>query len=230
MKSAVDHSVGRRNKPVDWLQALQPLFGKYGGKRHPLASRNTYQLVVTVILSARAADIRINELAPAFFVTYPSIKALAAAEPEDLHPMLSSVPGFVKKSRWLVSLARTVGDDGNIPKTLEGLIALPGIGRKSANVIISGSGGPMEGVIVDLHVLRVAPRLGIARGSDPLEIEQQLMKKLPQENWRELGLSLTHLGREICRPTDPLCRECPVSAACGYYRKQNVRSARLEES
>ncbi len=208
------------SKENDWLEALIPLFKKYHGKKHPLNYNTTYQLVVAVILSAQDSDKHINSLAPAFFKEFPSLNVLAKATPHSLYPFIGSVRNFVNKATWLISLAQTVKDDKNIPKTLEGLTALSGIGRKSANVIISETGGTMEGVIVDLHVLRVAPRLGIAQGTNPVKIEKQLMEKIPQQYWRELGMSLTFLGREICRPTDPKCPECPVNNACEYYKGQ----------
>jgi len=176
--------------------------------------------MVMVVLSARDSDKNINALAPALFQKYPSVKALAAAKPEYLHPYIGKITNFVNKALWLTTLAKMIGDDKKIPVTLEELIALPGIGRKSANVIISESGGEMEGVIVDLHVLRVAPRLGIATGTKPEKIEQQLMEAVPQKRWRELGMGLTFLGREICRPTNPHCPDCPVNAVCEYYAKQ----------
>ena len=209
----------KSRKNTDWLDSLEPLFTKYAGRKHPLQHNNRYQLLVMVILSARDSDRNINALAPALFQKYPSIKALATAKPEDLYPFIK-VTNFANKAKWLVSLAQTVGDDKKIPTTLEGLTALPGIGRKSANVIISESGGTMEGVIVDLHVVRDAPRIGIAQGTNPEKIEKQLMEKIPQKYWRQLGMSLTFLGREICRPTNPKCPECPVNGVCEYYRKQ----------
>jgi endonuclease-3 len=211
-------STGKSKPPADWLQALKPLFKKYAGRKHPLQYKSRYQLAVMVILSAQDSDKHINELAPALFKKYPTVKELSRAKPEDLYPFISSVRNFMNKAKWLVELAETVHDDKNIPLTLEGLTALSGIGRKSANVIISESGGDMEGVIVDLHVLRVAPRIGIAKGTRPEKIEQQLMEAIPQKHWRELGMSLTFLGREICRPTNPKCPECPVNPACEYYK------------
>ena len=205
-------------RQIDWLKALAPLFKKYAGRKHPLQHKNRFQLVVMVILSARDSDRNINALAPALFQKYPSIKAMAAAKAEDLYPYIGKVVNFVNKAKWLVTLAQTVGNDINIPTTLEGLTALPGIGRKSANVIISESGDEMEGVIVDLHVLRDVPRIGIAAGTSPEKIEKQLMEKIPQKYWRELGMSLTYLGREICRPTNPKCPECPINPVCEYYK------------
>ena len=208
----------KTSKERDWVEALKPLFKKYKGKKHPLDYNNTYQLVVAVILSAQDSDKHINALAPAFFKEFPSLKVLAKATPESLYPLIGSVRNFANKATWLISLAQTVKDDKNIPTTLEELTTLSGIGRKSANVIISESGGTMEGVIVDLHVLRVAPRLGIAEGTNPVKIEKQLKEKVPQQYWKDLGMSLTFLGREICRPTNPKCPECPVNNACEYYK------------
>ena len=207
-------------KQIDWLEALKPLFKMYKGRKHPLEHKSTYQLVVMVILSARDSDRNINKIAPALFKHYPSMKELSKATPEDLHAYIGSVTNFVNKSQWLVELSKTVKEDKNIPTTLEGLVALKGIGRKSANVIISETGGEMEGVIVDLHVLRDAPRIGIAKGTNPEKIEKQLMEAIPQKYWRELGMSLTFLGREICRPTNPHCPECPVNKVCEYYQEK----------
>src|SRR5208283_4508682 len=150
---------GQTSKERDWVEVLKPLFKKYKGKKHPLDYKNLYQLVGAVILSAQDSDKHINALSPEFFKKFPSLKVLAKATPESLYPLIGSIRNFANKATWLISLAQTVKDDKNIPTTLEELTALSGIGRKSANVIIGESGGRMEGVLVDLHVLRVAPRL-----------------------------------------------------------------------
>lgn len=209
----------RSQKNVDWLSALQPLFTKYKGRKHPLDYHNRYELIVLVILSSQMTDDRINALAPAFFGRYPTLKSLAAAQPEDFYDIIRSVRGSKKKARWLVDIAKSVGDDEKIPRTMDTLTALAGIGRKSANVIIRESGGKAEGIIVDLHVLRVVPRLGITREEKPEKIEQKLMEVLPQELWNDAGMSFSFLGRELCRPTDPRCEECPLNPVCAYYRK-----------
>jgi len=106
---------------------------------------------------------------------------------------------------------------------MEELTALPGIGRKSANVIMRESDIPAEGVIVDLHVVRVAPRLGIASGTDPKKIEKQIMDEIPSNDWGEIGMAMSFLGREICRPTNPKCLECPMNTVCEYYKENNMR-------
>jgi endonuclease-3 len=206
-----------QSKVTDWVKALKLLFEKYGNRKHPLLYKNKCQLVVMVVLSARDSDKHINALAPALFKAFPSMKDLSKAEPEDLYPYIDTVTNFSNKAKWIVSIAKIVREDNNIPTTLDELTKLPGIGRKSANVIISESGGKAEGVIVDLHVLRVAPRIGIATGTKPEKIEQQIMEKVPQQYWRQAGMGISFLGREVCRPTNPRCGECVVNSVCEYY-------------
>lgn len=203
----------------NWLKYLEPLLKQYGKRKHPLDYKNRYQLLVMVILSAQDSDKHINELAASFFEAYPSIKSLAKATPEDLYRYLGSVRNFGNKSGWLVKLAQIIGEDKKIPQTLDDLIKLPGIGRKSANVIIRESGGKAEGVIVDLHVLRVAPRIGFATGTQPEKIEKQIMAIVPQERWNEVGMAISFLGREICRPSNPKCDICLMNKVCKYYKE-----------
>jgi endonuclease-3 len=208
---------------TNWTEHFAPLFQKYGKRRHPLDYRNRYQLVVMVVLSAQDSDRHINELAPAFFGAYPTMNALSKATEEDLHQYIGSVRNFGNKAKWLVKMAQMVGEDENIPRNMDGLTKLPGLGRKSANVIIRESGDEAEGVIVDLHVLRVAPRLGIVAREEnpkPEKIEKQLMAIFSQETWNEAGMSISFLGREICRPTDPKCGICEVNSVCLYFGEQ----------
>lgn len=195
---------------------------KYGKKKHPLDYQNLYQLIVTVVLSARATDKYINQVSPALFQAFPAFDTLKNADEETLYRYIKGIPGFRHKAKWLLGLAQKIRDESDIKLTMEGLTSLPGIGRKSANVIMREAGEKPEGVIVDLHVVRVAPRLGIAKGNDPVKIEQQLMKKLPRQYWGA-GLAISFLGREICRPTNPKCEECPVNADCAYYRKRRKK-------
>jgi endonuclease-3 len=200
---------------IDWPEAIKPLIKKYKGKKHPLDYENTYQLLVGVVLSAQDSDRHINQLAPKLFEAYPNMEALSHATPETLFPFIGSVRNYANKTKWLISLAQKIQNDENIPLTLDGLTELPGIGRKSANVIKREAGAPAEGVVVDLHVVRVAPRLGIATGSDPKKIEKQIMETLPQKEW-DAGMAMSFLGREICRPT-PKCEICLMKPVCAYY-------------
>jgi endonuclease III len=204
---------------INWQKEIQPLIKKYKGKPHPLEyNKNIYQLVVMVVLAAQDSDRNINKIAPAFFKEFPDMKALSTAEPESLYPFVSKVRNFRNKVKWLLDMASALKKDSNIPNTLEGLTALSGIGRKSANVILHETGMKAEGIIVDLHVVRVAPRLAIAIGSDPKKLEKQIMEQIDQKDWGELGMAISFLGREICRPKNPKCEECLMNKVCVYYK------------
>ncbi|PWU00230.1 MAG: DNA lyase [Bacteroidetes bacterium] len=202
---------------TDWSEAIKPLLRKYKNHKHPLEYKNIYQLVVMVVLSSRDTDVHINELSKEFFKKFPDMKALSKATVETLKPYIGKVRSFFQKSGWLIKMAGDIKTDANIPLSMEGLTNLPGIGRKSANVILREAGKPAEGIVVDIHVLRVAPRLGIASGTDAGKIEEQLMKKLPQKEW-DAGMAMSFLGREICRPK-PLCEICLMNKVCAYYKK-----------
>jgi endonuclease III len=207
-------------KNTDWHEAMKPLLKKYKGKAHPLESKNLYQLVIMVILSAQDSDKHINQVAVEFFKAFPDMKSLARADAETLYKYIGKVRNFGNKTKWLMELAQKIRDDKNIPLTMDELTALPGIGRKSANVIMREAGVKAEGVIVDLHVVRVAPRIGIATGTDPKKIEKQIMEAIPQKDWGEIGMAISFLGREICRPTNPHHAECPVKESCDYFKSQ----------
>ena len=202
---------------TNWSVAIRPLLRKYKGKKHPLEYRNLYQLIVMVVISAQSTDKVVNEKAPGLFKAYPDMTALAKATPEELFPYLQGIRNFAHKANWITKIAREIKTDAHIPLTLEKLITLPGIGRKSANVILREAGRPPEGIIVDLHVMRVAPRLGIANGKDPQEMEAQLMEELPKKEW-DAGMAMSFLGREICRPK-PECPRCLMNPVCTYFKE-----------
>jgi len=170
-----------------------------------------------VILSAQDSDKHINELAPAFFEAYPSVNSLAKASAEELHRHISTVRNFGNKANWLVKLSQMVEDDARMPTTMAELTRLPGIGRKSANVNIRESGNAAERVIVDLHVVRVAPRIGIALGTQPEKIEKQIMTTVPRQRRNDVGMAISFLGREVCRPTHPKCDSCIMSTVCHFH-------------
>ena len=201
---------------VDWPKAIQPLLKKYKSTKHPLEYKNIYQLLVMVVLSAQDSDRNINKIAPALFEAFPDMKSLSKAREETLFPFISKVRNFANKAKWLVEIAGTVKVDKNIPLTHDGLTVLKGIGSKSANVVLREAGKPAEGVIVDLHVVRVAPRLGIAIGTDPKKIEKQIKEILPQKYW-DAGMAMSFHGREICRP-QPKCEICFMKKVCAYYK------------
>jgi endonuclease III len=202
---------------INWVKAIQPLLKAYEGKKHPLEYGNTYHLLVMVILAGQDSDRNINKIAPEFFKEFPDMASLSKQTPESVMQKISKVRNFRNKSNWLVKIAKQVKDDSNIPLTLDQLVQLPGIGRKSANVILRESGKPAEGIMVDLHTVRVAPRLGIVDSGDPKQIEQELMTILPQKYW-DAGMAMSFHGREICRPK-PLCEVCFMKDVCAYYNE-----------
>lgn len=206
---------------VNWQKEVQPLLTKYRGKKHPLNYRSNYELLVMIILAAQATDELINQLAPDFFKAFPDIKTLSRAEAETVYPYIRKVRNYVNKTRWLLQLARTIQEDKNIPQTLSALTELPGIGRKSAHVFMRETGLKSEGIIIDLHVLRVVPRIGLTNATDPSKMEKQLMNLIDQKDWGEIGMSLSFLGREVCRPTNPACSVCVMKKVCVYFQKLN---------
>jgi len=201
----------------NWENDLKPILKKYKGKKHPLEYENTYQLLVMVVLSAQDSDANINNIAPALFEKFPTLKSLSKTDSETFIPYVSKVRNHATKTGWLLEIAKTIEIDKDIPLTMNGLTALKGLGRKSANVILRETNQQAEGIICDLHVIRVAPRIGIVQESkDGNKVEKQLMEALPKKIWSEIGMAISFLGREICRPT-PKCEECPLTYCCQYY-------------
>ncbi len=201
----------------NWETKLEPILSKYKGRRHPLDYKNTYQLMVMVILSAQDSDANINKIAPALFERYPTLKSLSETDPETFIPYISKVRNYPTKAQWLLEIAKTIKNDKDIPLNMKELTALKGIGRKSANVILRETHQPAEGIIADLHVIRVAPRIGIIKESkDGIKAEKELMQVLPKNIWSEIGMAISFLGRETCRPK-PKCEECLIVDSCNYF-------------
>ncbi|WP_310378542.1 endonuclease III [Flavobacterium sp.] len=202
----------------NWKVILTPILEKYNQREHPLEAKNTYQLLVMVVLSAQDSDANINKIAPALFENFSNIESLALSNLEALIPYVSKVRNFGTKASWLLEIAKTIKNDENIPLTMDSLTALKGIGRKSANVIMRESDVSAEGIIADLHVIRVAPRIGlIPETLDGIKAEKQLMQLLPKEIWGEIGMAISFLGKEICRPK-PNCEACVMNRNCSYYK------------
>ncbi|MBZ4034997.1 endonuclease III [Flavobacterium sp. 17A] len=202
---------------TNWEEKLNPILKKYKGKKHPLDYHNTYQLLVMVILSAQDSDANINTISPLLFQKYPTLNSLTKTDFETLVPYISKVRNHATKAKWILEIADTIKHDKDIPLTMSGLVALKGIGRKSANVILRETNKPAEGIIADLHVIRVAPRIGIIKESkDGNKVEKDLMQALPKNIWSEIGMAISFLGRETCRPK-PKCSECLLTDICLYY-------------
>jgi endonuclease-3 len=191
--------------------------------------KNAYQLLVATILSAQSTDRRVNLVTPALFKKYPSAKALAKASPEDLEPQILSTGFFRQKSKALVGMATALvaEHDGEVPADMDALIKLPGVGRKTANVVLGHALG-VPGLPVDRHVLRVSNRIGIAEGDDPAVVEQQLCAAMPKERWTRTSDTLILHGRRVCKPK-PLCDTCVVQSDCDYFNTV-VSASRVSRS
>ena len=177
-----------------------------------------FELLVATILSAQSTDARVNMVTPALFTRYRDARALAKATAAELEPQIHSTGFFRAKSKSLIGMAQALVKDhgGSVPATMEALIELPGVGRKTANVVLGHALG-VPGLPVDRHVLRVANRIGIAESDDPVVVEQQLCAAMPPERWTRTSDALILHGRRICRPK-PLCDQCAVCNDCYYVR------------
>jgi endonuclease-3 len=203
-------------------------------KQHPNADtelhyRNAFELLAATILSAQSTDERVNMVTPALFERYPDARALAQANAAQLEPLILSTGFFRQKAKSLIGMATTlVGEHGGeVPADMEKLTALPGVGRKTANVVLGHALG-VPGLPVDRHVLRVSNRIGIASGDDPVKVESQLCERLPPKMWTLASdVQILH-GRRICRPK-PLCERCAVRRDCDYYRAVGPAKAGPDE-
>jgi len=198
------------------LEYIRRLEETYPDAKCSLDHRNPYELLVATILSAQCTDARVNMVTPDLFARFPDAASLAEAEQEDLENRIKSTGFFRNKSKSLLGMARAVVDKhrGAIPSTMDELTKLPGVGRKTANVILGNAFGMNEGVVVDTHVTRVAFRLGLTRETDAVKIEQDLMKLVPRDKWTQFSHLLIFHGRSICVARRPLCESCPLWDLC----------------
>lgn len=205
---------------IDGLEQQHP------GADTELHYRSPFELLVATMLSAQSTDQRVNLVTPALFGRYPDARALAATTPEELEPQVHSTGFFRAKSKALVGMARALvaTHEGEVPADMDALTALPGVGRKTANVVLGHALG-VPGLPVDRHVLRVANRIGIAEGEDPDLVERQLCAAVPAERWTLTSDLLILHGRRVCKPK-PLCDRCAVREECDYARALEQERAR----
>jgi endonuclease-3 len=196
------------------------LRGEHPDARCALDHGDAYQLTVATILSAQCTDQRVNQVTPALFRRYPDTAALASADPRELEELIRSTGFFRSKTRNLIGMATAVEErhGGSIPRTMDELTALPGVGRKTANVILGNAFGVDEGIVVDTHVARLANRLAFTRHRDPVRIERDLMDLVPRERWTLLAHLLIFHGRATCVARKPRCESCAVSSLCPSAR------------
>jgi endonuclease-3 len=204
--------------PAATRAILQKLYLQHPDADTELDYTTPFELLVATILSAQSTDAGVNRVTPALFKRYPNAKTLASAMAAELEPMIHATGFFRSKAKSLMGMAAALLErhEGEVPKTMDELVELPGVGRKTANVVLGHALG-VPGLPVDRHVLRVSNRIGIAEGEDPVLVEQQLTKKLPPEEWIKASDTLILHGRRVCKPK-PLCDICNVREDCDYYR------------
>jgi endonuclease-3 len=197
-------------------QVVRGLAKAYPDATCALTHQNAYQLIVATILSAQCTDERVNMVTPTLFAKYPDVRALAAADQSELEAMIRSTGFFRAKSTSLRGMAKAVVEDfgREIPRTLDELVTLPGVGRKTANVVLGTVWGIATGIVVDTHVKRITNLLGLTKSTNPEQIEQDLMQLVPQSEWVDFSHRLIHHGRRICIARRPRCPECPLLGCC----------------
>jgi endonuclease III len=211
---------------TDTRQILDKLESQHPDADTELHYSNPFELLVATILSAQSTDQRVNLVTPALFRRYKNARALARATSAALEPQIHSTGFFRAKSKALIGMAQALVKDhgGTVPARMEALIELPGVGRKTANVVLGHALG-VPGLPVDRHVLRVANRIGIVESDDPEVVEQQLCNALPPERWTRTSDTLILHGRRICRPK-PSCDLCAVRDDCDYFQNVVLRAER----
>lgn len=182
---------------------------------------NAYELLVATILSAQCTDERVNQVTSTLYRKYPNAEAFAYANPTELEQEIRPTGFFRNKTKSIMGASKLIVEefDGKVPKTMEELLILPGVARKTANVVLGTAFGIASGVVVDTHVQRLAERLDLSKNTDPKKIENDLMKIIPQEKWIIFSHQLIWHGRRVCRARYPICAECNLYRLCYYPHK-----------
>ncbi|MCK8517435.1 endonuclease III [Methanoculleus sp. 7T] len=191
-----------------------------GGRRHFIEFENPFEALILTILSAQTTDRAVNAVRDDLFSRYPTPEALAGAEPEEVEPIIKSIGFHHAKARYIVGTARKLVSEfgGEVPRTMEELRSLPGVGRKTANIVLSHAFGINVGIAVDTHVRRVSKRIGFTESTNPDVIERDLMALFPEEVWQDINYLLIRHGREICMAQNPKHEVCFIADLCRYYR------------
>lgn len=202
--------------PAPFEETFRKLREAHPDAHCELDHENPFQLLVATVLSAQSTDVMVNQVTPALFARWPDAAALAATEPEEVEQVINRLGMYRQKAKNLVGLARglVTNHGGAVPRSLSELVALPGVGRKTANVVLGVAFGAPEGVVVDTHVQRITQRLGWSSETTPDKIEQDLMKLVPREQWDLVSHVLIFHGRRICAARKPACVSCPVNREC----------------
>ena len=203
------------------MEIVHKLRRIYPRAKCTLEFKNPFQLLVSTILSAQSTDAKVNEVAKVLYRSYPGPLELSAAKPAEIEKLIRSTGYFRNKAKLIqgASVALLERHAGEVPSTMVELIALPGVGRKTANVVLANAFGVASGVVVDTHVARLAQRLGLTRHDDPPKIEADLMKLIPEKEWTKFAHRMILHGREVCLAKTPRCGDCLINEFCPSARR-----------
>lgn len=201
-------------------EVIKRLEKEYSNARIALNFRNPYELLIATILSAQSTDKKVNEITPVLFEKYPDAKALANASSEEVEAIIKPTGFYRQKAKYIIEAAKTIVEKfkGQVPDNMEELMQLPGVARKTANIVLANAFGKVEGIAVDTHVKRLSKLLGFTKNSDPDKIEQDLMKLTPKESWFKLNYLLIDHGRAVCQANRPKCEICVLNDICPSAR------------
>ena len=222
-KGGPKNGLGRGTDPARVKAILEKLDEAYPDATCALKHRNPFQLLVSTILSAQCTDVRVNEVTPALFKKYPTPEAFAYANPAELEQEIRSTGFFRNKTKSIIGASKKIVEElhGEVPKAMDVILTLPGVARKTANVVLGTGFGIASGVVVDTHVQRVSGRLDLTKNTDPKKIEQDLMKVIPEERWILFSHQLIWHGRRVCQARKPRCIECNLERIC-YSKDKTV--------
>ena len=197
-------------------QVLRALKAEYPNVQCALEHQNALQLMIATILSAQCTDVRVNKVTPALFRKYPSVQAFAHAPQAELEEIIRTTGFFRNKAKNIIGASKRIVDryGGQVPRDMENLLTLPGVARKTANVVLGTAFGIASGVVVDTHVFRITHRLGLTKGKTPEKVEMDLMKSIPRNEWINFSHRLIHHGRKVCAARKPACERCVLKELC----------------
>ncbi len=208
----------RTSKPrqVRVNEIVAALKNEYPDAQCALGHENPFQLMIATILSAQCTDVRVNKVTPALFKRYPSVQSFANAPQAELEEMIRTTGFFRNKSKNIIGASQRIMNQygGQVPRDMESLLTLPGVARKTANVVLGTAFGTASGVVVDTHVFRITHRLGLTRGKTPEKVELDLMKSIPPDEWINFSHRLIHHGRKVCVARKPACERCVLEEVC----------------
>ncbi len=215
--------LGRGANPARVKAILQKLDEAYPAATCALKHENPFQLLISTILSAQCTDVRVNEVTATLFPKYPDAKAFAYANPAELQQEIRPTGFFRNKTKSIMGASKKIIEDfhGEVPRTMEQILTLPGVARKTANVVLGTGFGIASGVVVDTHVQRLSQRLDLTKNTDPKKIEQDLMKIIPQDRWILFSHQLIWHGRRVCQARKPRCIECNLESLC-YSKDKTI--------